>query len=258
MVCAMRCARLTRWLVAACLALTACSEPRLSKQATPPADAAPTREPTTEAQRATGAAPTADAMPDTELRFLADATPSADLTPTELLVATGSRGCTTKQCPGQCCNECGRVVWKLVSDPDARVVARGVALPKLAATECALHYDLRAEGQKERDRFVVRAVRPVPSERGRRPGTPGQLELRAQGGVCTAMACEPSVRCCNRCAGVSWAPKPTLDAITWSGPVLLPTSAMDCEGFPDRMVTGTWLGPDAFEIASVRRSRHRF
>jgi hypothetical protein len=130
------------------------------------------------------------------------------------------------------------------------VVAVGVALPDFIVTECAVHYDLRAEGQKVGDRFEVRAVQPIPSVRGRRSGTPAQLELSASGGSCTVMAC--ATPCCNMCSGVDWAPEPTFDAITWSGPVTLPSVAMDCEGFPDRTVTGTWLGPSAFEITSAR------
>jgi hypothetical protein len=103
---------------------------------------------------------------------------------------------------------------------------------------------------------MVHAMQPVPSDRGRRPGTPGRLVLRATGGRCTMEACLRT-RCCNMCTGARWVPKPTLDTVRWSGPELLPSSAMDCEGFPDRVVTGTWLGPSAFEITSARTLSHR-
>jgi hypothetical protein len=213
------------WIVGVCLPLTTAAEPS---------------KPATKSSRTT-------TRSDPE--SLANAI-APDGSPTELLVAAPSQACSAKPCPGQCCNTCGPVKWALASDPNVRVVARGVALPDFVATECAVHYDLRAEGQMDGDRFVVRAVQPTPSKRGRRSGTTAQLELSARDGHCTVMAC--STPCCNMCSGVSWAPEPTSDAITWSGPVALPSAAMDCEGFPDRTVTGTWLGLSAFEITSAR------
>jgi hypothetical protein len=175
--------------------------------------------------------------------------------PAELLVATSSGSCATTRCPRQCCNVCGRVLWKLASDSSAQVVPGGVTLPALAANECGLHYDLRAEGERNGDRFVVRAVRPLPSERGRRPGTHGQLELRAVGGICTARACSKQDPCRNSCSGDDWRPMPTLDRVTWSGePLPVPYLNGWCERF-DLAVTGTWRRPNAFEVNSVRMLR---
>jgi hypothetical protein len=173
----------------------------------------------------------------------------------ELLVATPSGGCTTARCPEQCCNVCGRVLWKLASDSSAQVIPQGVTLPDLVANECGLHYDLRAEGERDGDRFVVRAVRPVPSERVRRPGTPGQLELRAVLGSCTLLGCSSENPCCNTCSFEGWRPKPTLDRITWSGEALPDPDPSGCDQGFDLAVTGTWLERSAFEVKSVRMLR---
>ena len=178
----------------------------------------------------------------------------ASATPGELLVATPSGTCTTTRCPGQCCNVCGRVLWKLASDSSVQVVPEGVTLPQLAANECGLHYDLRAKGERKGDRFVVRAVRPIPSERGRRPGTPGQLELRAVLGDCIILTgCSEEDPCgCNRCSFEGWRPKPTLDRVTWSGEPLPDADTSGCEDGYDLAVTGTWRRPNAFEVKSIR------
>jgi hypothetical protein len=134
-------------------------------------------------------------------------------------------------------------------------VPEGVTLPDLAANECGLHYDLRAKGERNGDRFVVRAVRPIPSERVRRPGTPGQLELRAVLGMCTMMGCSAQDPCCNMCSFLGWRPRPTLDHITWSGEPLPDPDLSGCgEGF-DLAVTGTWRRPNAFEVKNVRLLR---
>ena len=125
-------------------------------------------------------------------------------------------------------------------------------MPDRVANECGLHYDLLAVGERKGDDFVVRAVRPVPSERGRRSGTPGQLELRAVGGLCTRMGCSHEDPCCNSCTFEGWRPKPTLDVVTCSGEALPYADSHQCgDGF-DLAVTGVWLGPNAFEVKSVR------
>jgi hypothetical protein len=233
----MRRAECTLWV-----ALMSCTPAVGSTRPTPLTAAAPS---------ASEAETTTRTDADDELEWATHLASSTVSESGELLVATGSRSCTTKQCPAQCCNDCGRVVCKLASDPAAEVVAQRVKLPTVLATECSLHYDLRAEGDNTGTQFVVRAVKPLPSERGRRPGTPAQLQVRADGGSCTLAACEPTTRCCNLCSGISWVPVPTFDAIKWSGSVGLPEGGMDCDFFP-RLVTGTWLGPDQFEIHSVR------
>lgn len=175
--------------------------------------------------------------------------------PGELLVATPSGSCTATRCPGQCCNVCGRVLWKLASDPRVQVVAEGVTLPDLAANECGLHFDLRAKGERKGDRFVVRAVRPIPSERVRRPGTLNQLELRAVLGSCTMMGCSEQEPCCNTCSFEGWRPKTTLDWVTWSGEPLPTPDLSGCDRGFDLAVTGTWRRPNAFEVKSVRMLR---
>jgi hypothetical protein len=171
----------------------------------------------------------------------------------ELLIATPSASCGTTPCLQQCCNACGRVLWKLASDANAQVVPEGVTLPDIAANECGLHYDLRATGEKRGDSFGVRAVRPTPSKRTRRPGKPGELELRAVFGECTMMFC-PDNPCCNTCSFEGWRPKPTLDRIEWSGEPLPQPGLSACADF-ELAVTGIWRGPAAFEVGSVRMLR---
>ena len=173
----------------------------------------------------------------------------------ELLVATPSSSCTNTQCPHQRCNACGRVLWKLASDSNVQVVPDGVTLPDLIANECGLHYDLRAKGERSGDRFVVRAVQPIPSERVRRAGTFGQLELRAVLGACTLRGCSKQNPCCNTCSFEGWRPKPTLDPITWSGEALPVPELSGCDQGFGLAVTGTWRGPGAFEVSSVRMLR---
>ena len=183
-------------LIGVCFALLACGRPQAHEPPTPPAAAEPSRAPTTEAPNepaATGGTET-ETGTEAEAEAVVDPATSPPAEAGELLVATASGRCTTRKCSQPCCNACGRVLWKLASDPDLRVVARGVTLPRPAATDCALHYDLRVEGERKGKRFVVRALRPVPSRHGRRPGTPAQLKLElAKVGVCKTMSCGPSV-----------------------------------------------------------------
>jgi len=117
---------------------------------------------------------------------------------------------------------------------------------------CGLHFDLHAEGKRDDGRLLVRSVEPVPSERLRRAGTPGQLELEAIYGPCTVMGCSPDNPCCSNCSFEGWGPKPTRDLVKWSGVALLYADPTGCEPF-DLAVTGTWLGPSEFEVTSVRK-----
>ena len=236
----MRRACYTLSLIGAWLAMMACTPAR---RATPPPTAA---EPTLDlAPRGTATHTDTNNKPVLDEYLLPPASTAG-----ELLVATASSSCTTRPCVERCCNNCGRVVWKLASDPAAQIVTHKVKLPKVLATECSLHFDLRAQGDRNGDRFIVRAVQTVPSERGRRPGTSAKLEVRPDGGYCTLIGCPPAQRCCNSCGGFTWVPTPTSDAIKWSGKARLPSGGMDCDIFT-REVTGTWLGPNEFEINSV-------
>jgi hypothetical protein len=144
---------------------------------------------------------------------------------------------------------------ELASDSNVEVVPQGTALPDLVANACGLHFDLRAQSQRSGDRLLVRSVRPVPSEHGRLPGTPGRLELQAKLGACTVMGCSPENPCCNHCSFEGWRPKPTLDLIEWSGEALPAAEGHACDQGFDLAVTGTWLGPSAFEVKTVRKLR---
>ena len=67
----------------------------------------------------------------------------------------------------------------------------------------------------------------------------------------------PPSPCCNGCSRLRWLPEPTLDSVTWSGSTgRLGSSEMDCNTF-DRIVVGTWLREDAFEVTSVRPAAGR-
>lgn len=171
---------------------------------------------------------------------------------TTLLVATRAPDCGDEPGRGQCSDGCRSIVWKPSPEADVQIVPDGIALPDHVPNMCGLHYDLRAEGKSEGDRLLVRSVQPVPAERLRRAGTPGQLELEAIDGTCTMMGCSPDNPCCNTCYFGGWGPKPTGDRVKWSGVALPYADPTGCNPF-DLAVTGTWLGPSEFEVTSVRK-----
>jgi hypothetical protein len=170
----------------------------------------------------------------------------------ELLVATRARDCSGAACSESCCDSCRRIEWKPSSNANMPIVADGIRLPDHVPNMCGLHFDLRAEGKRADDRMLVRSVQPVPSERLRRAGTPGQLELEAIYGNCTMMGCSDDNPCCNSCSFGGWGPKPTRDVVKWSGVALPYADPTGCDSF-DLAVTGTWLGPSEFQVSSVRK-----
>jgi hypothetical protein len=170
----------------------------------------------------------------------------------ELLVATRAHDCSAASCGESCCDSCRRIEWKASYNANLPIVADGIRLPDHVPNMCSLHFDLHAEGKRDDGRLLVRSVQPVPSERLRRAGTPGQLELEAIDGTCTLMGCSPDNPCCNNCSFRGWGPKPTSDLVKWSGVALPDADLTGCEPF-DLVVTGTWLGPSEFEVTSVRK-----
>ena len=237
-------ARLAGWTLGAWIVVAACQGPAATKPTTYPAATEANR---SESEALAAADAALAAKPGDRLAEL-DAIGARP----ELLVAKLSPECSAKQCDGPCCKLCGREVWTVNSDPRVQVDARAVALPNPVETECGLHYDLSAEGSRKGDRFVVRRVQPVPSPDRRRAGRPGQLTLLAEG-LCTLVGCFPRDPCCNSCSFVAWSPEPTHDQIAWSGTPLPIPEFSSCGSRPDDVaVTGTWLGPSAFEVKSFR------
>ena len=170
----------------------------------------------------------------------------------DLLVAIRAPDCTAATCSEPCCDSCRRIEWKTSVSANVPIIADGIRLPDHVPNMCGLHFDLRAEGKRDDDRMLVRSVQPVPSERLRRAGTLGQLELEPVYGSCTTMGCSPDDPCCNSCSFGGWGPKPTLDLVKWSGLALPYADSTGCDSF-DLAVTGTWLGPSEFEVTSVRK-----